>query len=398
MIDWYTDRTRYTRGYECRWKRLLGFHAFDTGLVLNRVAVPLLVGRYVHTLLEKMMRTLANPTPPHSGKVDLTLKTVIAEEWKRIADQFDSEISTANYHMDPEEIAFHRDTVPALAHGYARAAVPFVINTFEITHVEQEISYRIPDTNIIWMARPDFIAKERAPAEPNVSPTNPGFPRYSVHDFKTASYWDNSRGPTAWANSIQMMANAYVAAKTLDVPISTYYMHMLIKGNTRYPSFLTYAYWRPASPPLFNDQWSPTRQPKMSKVRVAAHRDLEGWIWQQLPSDLLSEKFPLVGPYSVFDYTVESFLRGVVTEEQWWQYYTHDLDWKDWHKLEFQNELDRRFPRTYACYDFSGHRCQFYNLCHKGPAWDAPLHCDSQTAPVYMKREPHHPQEEINVD
>ena len=64
------------------------------------------------------------------------------------------------------------------------------------------------------------------------------------------------------------------------------------------------------------------------------------------------------------------------------------VDWDDWPRAEFQHELDSHFPRTYACHDFTGRKCQFYGICHKNAGWTAPL----QTG-AYVRRQLNHPQE-----
>jgi len=379
----YTDRTRFTRGFECRWKRLLGFHAFGTGITANRVAVPLALGRHVHTVQEEVTKILI-PTPKWSDTVQLTVRKVIQDTCDKLTKEFEEELATQPTPRSDEDRR-QMDLLPALTHGYARAVLPWVLENYEIVASELEISYPVPNTDVIWMARPDLVLRTRV--EPGS--TDESEQPLTIVDYKTASYWNAETGPSQWASSIQMMANAYVTGWTLQRKVDTYYMHMLVKGNKRYPNHLTHAYFRAASPPLFEDKWTTARTAKMSKVRVADYRTIQDWIWNGLKSEEVGEKFPVVGPFTVHQYTVEAFFRGVEQEEMYWHNNLKDLDWTQWHQLSFQNELDRRFPRTFACHDFTGSRCQFYDLCHKQPEWGNPMQSER-----YKIREPHHPQEE----
>lgn len=380
---WYTDRTRYMRGFECRWKRLLGFHAFGTGITGRWLSAPLATGRHTHRVLEKLLRQL-QAGEEHESWMEPTNRALVQvlSDYRDDVDQ--SRGILGDYTLDSQ-----LDMVTGMSHGYARIVLPFVQRHFKILAVEREVNLVLPG-NIIWMARPDFVAEARAGTELHSSSE-----ARSIHDFKSTSYWDEEKGPRQWHNSVQMMANAYATAKDMGVPISQYYMHMMVKGNKKYPNILTHAYYRPGNPPFSTEDWKLkwTREKSYSRVRIADFRNLPDWIWEADGKELAT-KFPVVGPYTVHDYTVQAFFAGVQAEEGWWRDRTAELagvDWQEeWPKDSFQRHLDGTFPRTYACHDFSGHKCQFYDLCHKGDEWQDPL---GGAKPSYVRRVPHHEQE-----
>jgi len=370
---WYTDRSRFMRGFECRWKRLLEYHAFRDGIVGRGLATPLLTGRYVHSALESLLHFVKNnEQAPDIGVVNQLLVKVL----QSYQEQIEKDAAASQ-----DEAATQLDLVVGITHAYARVVVPYLKEHFRIVDIERELSWQLPDSNIIWMARPDFTAEQLLGGE------------LTTHDFKTTSYWNNETGPLQWANSAQMMANAWAVSQTSSRPLGPYYMHMLVKGNAKYPNLLTHAFYRPGNPPLVKEEWQAnyTRQKGFSRVRIAAYRNLPEWIWEA-DTKALGEKLPVVGPYPAHQTTCASFFRGVVVEEKWWQEQTEFLDGVDWNfewpRPEFQKELDEHFPRTYACHDFSGRKCQFYSLCHKQPGWVDPLAVGS-----HLRRTLNHPQE-----
>lgn len=369
MNPWYTDRSRYMRGFECRWKRLLEYHAFGTGIVAKYIIAPLATGRYTHAVLEQLLLKVK------SGEEITDWKEATNEILLKVLANYKEEVSSSLGMVGEEKLDHQLDLVVGMSHGYARSVLPFIQKNFEILEVEKETNFHLSDASIIWMIRPDFVAKEI------------GKDAKAVHDFKTTSYWSEDNGPLQWANSVQMMANAYVSGA------SQYYMHMLVKGNKKYPNVLTHAFYRPGNPPFAEDTWSAnyTRAKLFSRVRVADYRSLPDWIWQA-DAEVVTSKFPLVGPYTVHSYTVQTFFAGVVEEESWWRQKIQGLshvNWEEeWEKLPFQSHLDSLFPRTFQCTDFSGNKCQFYNLCHKtDETWKKPLDND------YARRTPNHPQE-----
>jgi hypothetical protein len=372
---WYTDRSRYMVGFECRWKRFLRFYAFGTGIEANYIVVPLATGRYTHEVLANLLLRVKAGEEPDINTVN--------EELIKVLTAYREEVEKSRGLMGEEKLDHQLDLVTGLCHGYTRTVLPFLNSAFEIVDVEREFNYQIPDTNIIWMVRPDFTAALRG-KDTGAS---------SIHDFKTMSYWNEETGVRQWMNNVQMMANAFVVSNATGKTITSYTIHGMVKGNKKYPNLLTHGFYRPGNPPFQTEKWKDeyTRARMFSRVRVADYRNLPEWIWQ-VDAKRLGEKFPLIGPYTVHDYTASQFFAGVVAEEEYWKGIVKDLgnvDWgTDWKNTTFQHHLDSRMPRTFACHDFSGMKCQFYNICHKvDDGWKAPL------ANGFVRRVPHHTQE-----
>jgi hypothetical protein len=344
--------------------------------------------------LERMLAGVeANGKLPTPEEVQV-YADLATKEYRHLVDQSgfaDLDPSLTTQELVDEQCA----TVEALTHGYARIVLPWLSKEFKVLSVESEEMFNIhgvnvnailPPARIHYMARPDFIAQHCA------TQTN------SIHDFKTASYWSDDDAKT-WKDSLQMMLNAYCASQRLKIPITQYYIHILIKGNRKSPSNLTYPYYRPGIPPLQQEDWIPFHKfqdetgrwrnigKNYQRVKVWEHRSVGDWVWD-MPEEACARNFVIAGPFNVSYEKVEQFLRGLPAEERWWMNTLSGIDWSKWADENYQKALDEMVPRTYSCYSY-GTQCQFYNLCFKKLGWQNPLTSD------YQVREPHHTTEVI---
>lgn len=367
----YSDRTRYLTGYDCPWRRLLGFHAFGTGITRRTLSPPLSTGTAVHRGLEGVLARLPSSVsqpPPTPADVDNAAR---AAELAYI----ESFTKSAGWSIDPDphRLKTQLTIVSGLVHGWSRCVLPWLNQAFEVKEIEAECSFEVAP-NLIWMARPDFVAVDRVSG------------LFSIHDFKTTSYWSDSQLPE-WADSIQMMLNAEAVRRSRGWPVESYYIHILIKGSKDHPSRITHPWYRPAIPPYQPESWRSryTRDPAYSRTLVTDVRSIGDWVWEMPEADLV-KSFPVVGPFPVDNRKIAQFLRGLPLNEEDWVMRTVNLDWKRWPMVDFQQALDKNFPRTFRCYTY-GERCPFYALCFKHPGWQDPL------SSGYQPRQPHHPQE-----
>jgi hypothetical protein len=307
--------------------------------------------------------------------------------------------------VDPELAADARDIATALPHAYARIGLPWLLSKFDVADVEAEHSYVLkkkivgppdgkgrtqPRHEVQFNSRPDFTAVDKD--------TN----RVTVHDFKTASSFQQKRELLTWADNVQMMINSMQAMHHLDLEYyPAYYVHILLKGNEYAPSPLIHAYWQPEVPAMHPERWEPkywlppleeggkkrSIGRSFTKVRVSDKRDVGEWVWE-MPSHVVADQIIILGPFTVSPLKVHQFVRGLRDVEQSWHARTEDLDWTRWGDAQFHLELDERFPRTFNCYNY-GARCQFYNLCFRNPGWEMP------TKHGFKPRVPHHTTEPL---
>jgi hypothetical protein len=403
--NWYTDRSRFMLGYECPWKRLLRFHAFGTGIELGKPNVNLAIGIHVHKTLEHILETMR----VRGDAIDQ--KYTEHAHQKTLKSDACLPVEELMSLLDGDTLQHAVDISYAIPHAYARIAVPWLKENFEIKYVEPEYIWRhtrkimraVPPTSldvdgqdqvpgrvrdyrrICFNSRPDFVAIDKSTE------------RYTQHDFKTAASFQQDREVMGYADNVQMMLNSMQVKADQNLNyFPDYYVHILLKGNDWSPSPLTTAYRRDAIPPFQTEDWQPkywlpplTPGGKKrsigraySKVRVGDHRPVPDWVWS-MPAQICAEQVIILGPFNVVEEKVVQFMRGLPDAEEYWLQHAEGLDWREWDSLDFQHLLDMRFPRTFNCYSY-GHRCQFYNLCFKGPGWEDPFKIG------YVEREPHH--------
>lgn len=381
-MSWPTDRSRFLEGFLCPWKRLLRFHAFGTGIEKNSTYAPLATGISIHGALERVLKTKATTRE----EVSNLLAEPLADYRKTIAD--------AAFEDPSAELGKQLAIVEALAHAYTRITIPWLFQNFDLVDVEEGQAVELPG-GIIWRSRPDFVTRMKGQQLTPPSgvreddammrtPLNKG--KLAIHDFKSSSYWSDTDADQ-WGDSLQQMLNAYVASMVYGERVDSYYIHILVKGSKKAPSYLTHPSYRPANLPLQTEDILPYYTAKKGYARVFAPEIpllLPDWVWA-MDASYAAKAVPVVGPFPVNYAKVERFLAGLPGNEQSWMDRLAGLDWTQWAVPEFQRKLDELFPRTFNCYEFGGRRCQFYGICHHGPASTDPLGTKE-----YRVRVPHH--------
>jgi len=362
-MSWPTDRSQFLAGFLCPWKRLLQFHAFGKGIEKNALYAPLATGISIHKGLELILK----------GKA--TTQQQAADLLREPLAQYIKEHLDTQFENPQEEIAQQVAIVDALVHAYTRITIPWLHENFDLVDVEQGQAIELPgDQKILWRSRPDFVTRAKLGGG------------LAIHDFKSSSYWSDSDADQ-WADSLQQMLNAYVASQNYGERVESYYIHILVKGSKRSPSYLTHPSYRPANLPIQTEDILPFYCAKKGYSRVFAPNipiSIADWVWNA-PGEHVAKTVPVVGPFPVNYNKVERFLSGLPRNEQSWQERLAGLDWENWKSPAFQQKLDERFPRTFNCYEFGGRRCQFYTICHHGPSWADPI-----GSKEFRVREPHH--------
>jgi hypothetical protein len=365
-----TFRSAYMTGWECEWRRLLGYHAFDTGLSPNTISQPLATGTYIHAALEAMLKGRVQGAIQIQKAIEPSLKA-----YREYAAGTDLPID--------EQIAL----VTGLAHAYGRIVLPWLFDEFEILDVEREDKLILPG-GLEWLSRSDFTTRHKKTGG------------LAVHDFKSSASWSENRDVPEYQDSVQMMMNAESVAQRMGEKVEYYYIHLLLKGNDYAPSPLIHPYYRPANPPIqsadLQAYYKYTNQDGQTKsyqrINVWDVTTVPEWVWSMPAADCAKQTI-VVGPYEVKEQKIDRFVTGAVANERHWQDRLALVsDWENWSKPAFQRKLDELFPRTYKCYTY-GSRCAFYGLCHQHDGWETPL--DELGGGPYSRRVPHHSTEEV---
>lgn len=358
---WPTDRSRFLDGFACPWKRLLRNHAFGKGIERNALYAPLATGISIHSALELILKNNAQT----KEEVETLISQPIAAYVASLLD--------AQFENPQDEIKQQVAIVEALAHAYTRIAVPWIHENFDIVSVEESKAVEL-EGGIIWRSREDFLTRSKQSGA------------LAIHDFKSASYWSDSDADQ-WSDSLQQMLNAYVASQHYGERVDSYFIHVLVKGSKKSPSYLTHPTYRPANLPIIEEDILPYYSAKKGYARVFAPNiplAISDWVWR-MPQEHAAKVVPVVGPFAVNYNKVERFLSGLPGNERHWQERLEGLDWENWASPQFQSKLDARFPRTFNCYEFGGRKCQFYSICHHQPGWEDPI-----GSKQYKVRIPHH--------
>lgn len=391
-----TDRSRYALGLsKCLMARYLKYHSFG-GYGIEKVgtSVPLATGLHVHLALELILRAHKDH-PVTEDEARECVATAISEYKKSVVSRgFSAE---GDNHDQAWLIQEQAALIEGLVWAWYFTMYPLVQERFEIVAVEEEIEIAYGADNILFMSRPDFVARDKKTGE------------LGIHDFKTSAVIDDN-WVQSWKDSVQMAVGTLAAERKYGEKVTHYYIHGLLKGlrkseynrekkayegPRRQASSLVYAYHREANLPLVKEDWSAAWIRTKDYVKTPTWDfpgGTEGWVRSQ-PASELYKHCVLAGPYLRQDYLIQQYLRAIPEHEGFWKSINEEfkLDKEAfqaaWPKTTFQEELDRAIPRSYSCNDFYGSRCEFYDLCFKNPGWQDPYILG------YKDRKPHHTQE-----
>lgn len=432
---WLTDSSRISAGHRCRMSRYLGYSAgpHGTGLTRRSMSTPLVTGVAVHaalqTILEECQRNGSKEIP--SDEFIQLATSVQVEKYKAQVKARGLDVAVGADHAqgsggdrgDSEAANRVREQttlLAALVFGYCRITLPVLLEEFEILKVEQEEDLDLGSRTLL-MSRRDLLLRDRTTGEA------------VMWDFKSSSTINDSY-VEQWKSSPQMMVGARAASYLLGEPVKRFYIDVLMKGSMkpdyneatgaydgprRQQSFLVWPYFKPGSPPLVPDEWQPfwkyacgdaancsknrSGQPHNHTLGKGWERKLhpDPWKWvQSLRKGDLATAYQILGPYPIDDYKIDQYLRGQEQDEEDWirrvgaanaaEDTYSSVAQAGWETQEFQEELDRLFPRSYQCENVYGAPCQFKALCFKtDPGWRDPI-----GSGLYIPRAPHHAQEE----
>lgn len=440
---WLTDRSRVEAGRVCPRRRFLESHAGANGYGWARQAqsMPAVTGTLIHDPIAGILHFLKETDELPSD----------AQIYGRIVAAKDAyaaivEARGLTHTTDPDQLAHHVAEQTTLLEGLVWAWVAAALEEFHrvwrVVEVEEEhvsiigctcgLGDRIGTAEehdargcngIGWMTRGDAVAQHRETGS------------YAYFDVKsTGMNSDNWRA--TWDFRVQVMAGVLGAEDDLGVRIDEVYIVPLYKGRyerewnpdegkasgPKYQnSPLTYAYFRPGSPPLTQDDW----RPKKTYVDDAGKNRRLGkdyqrvgiWamspdVWQAggglspshywtrwiAPTGALKDTVPdVIGPILRSQWKLDQFLVQLQVGETrvrdgiaaLYQLSTqlpvasYDALWAS---PAFQALLDVWFPQSKgeACQNAFGDRCMGVPLCDRHPGWETPEACG------YIARRPHH--------
>lgn len=448
---WLTSRSAFERGTQhCAFNRFLEYHAgpYGHGFQSRALSVPLATGSYLHepltAVLAEAMRL--NNQMPSDEFCRGAIRDAV-DRYYRIIDQrglFQLPDEAAKIAV--EETAVEQATlIEGLFWAWMVYRLPVILAEETIVMVEQEEVYVIGCTcgvgdglaewtdhrakdcaGVGLQTRADFVTRVHLTGN------------YRQREFKTAAT-GRKNWQEMFEHKVQLISSIVGAERKLDAEVTDVVIEGLIKakrdrekdetgmynGPKRQQSFLCYAYYKPANPPLSPDvDW----QAKFRYVDGGGkNRTLQGKgytkvpLWPQ-PADLDADgndlRFPgkpiemtsieywvkilppecfepvvrTVGPIPKQRAMVDAALRSYVAEETLWQdrlwrvyeWATANPDY-GWETPEFQAMLETIIPRSWDCHPFADHPCGFIPICHKHEGWQDPVGSGR-----FVYRAPHH--------
>ena len=261
---------------------------------------------------------------------------------------------------DPGGELFSREQ-SALVNGLLRVFYknmwPNLISQYPtIIAIEQEMLYK-HHGNMVFMCKPDLVLE---------SPEG----ELVYCEWKSSSSkkeeWINQ-----WNTSIQVHATMKAIEETLKKPVLGTIVQGLYKGYYSYGKFSSpiaygYYYQKAANPPFTKGSVMYSSEYKAGYKRTPVW-EMEGgmktWV-ERMSQETTSEQLPqtpLIFPR--WDLS-DAFFRQRTTRESNILNTTH-FDGSD---LSVE-ELDTLYPQSFkACSPGYGHKCNFYTICHGGPA------------------------------
>ncbi len=171
---WTSDRSRYQSGMNCARKRFWGYHfnradrleLGGPGLEPFKRSAPLATGSAIHAGLARLLEGAG-------------LKEAVADALK----SYDQELAGRQLDLQEGEDAVwvareQRMLTMAMVMAYERAALPGLLEEYEVLEVEGEESWRpAPDSWMVFMARLDALLLQKATGD------------FVVQSFKSAASW-----------------------------------------------------------------------------------------------------------------------------------------------------------------------------------------------------------------
>ncbi len=380
----YTSRSQYVDGMDCQTKRYYRYHVNKSGIVGNKLALPLWTGTVVHKGLEILFKEASRLSRmPSRDEIRPFLDEAIGSLVLEASKGFNSEEDDDGNIYIPQDFTLQEQLALAkgLIWGYYRAILPKILEEYEVIRIEEEFPIDIKglDTtgdlvDIHFQTRPDLILRRKADG------------RLFLVDYKTSGWKVSKSTVNEYRVSPQMSSYCLAAERNLGEKISGYFIHSLLKGGRKaftkkgqnptqvrqYSSFC-YAKINPANPPLqeasydLGGYW-------YDKRPVWESYDAEEWVYM-LSEQELYEHFTIIGPYDSSEFLGNQFLKSLEGEELEWD--------RKLQLLASGVDQDKIISRSYKCFDF-GSQCSYYDICFLGSSPDGDK---------WTQRVPHHKSE-----
>ena len=414
---WYTDRSRYKLGTSrCARARYLAYHFGPTGygITAKRESLPLATGISVHQGLQAFTSHLASFD---ALPVRVDVRAVIHDVCQAYVDR----VEARGYRgilggPDTEEtITEQALLISGLLWALYLKFLPWLHRNYQVLSVESERLHPL-DADKALMLRTDLLAKRH------------GGSSLAYFECKTTG-WESDAWAEQWETDPQLALGTLDCQELYGGEVSELFVVGLNKGRRmkerddpegrkKQLSPLCYGYRRPANPPLGHDDWLPayewvnsdgelkraSRAHRRTGIWELEHSDWPTWrayqganpglgaseFWMEmLPASVVDRICFILGPMNRQDVQLQSLLRNIEGEEDRWQRRLWALYESQqhfpWSSPQFQAELDRLIPCSWACRPFGReHQCEFVPICHRYQGWDDPLQNG------YQPRLPHH--------
>ena len=438
-----TDRSRIDTGLDrCQRARLLNYHWGPSGYGITRKAqsIPLATGTLYHEALAHILKYVQHDDalPPGS---------VVRDACRLACAAYDKGVALRGLvdegHRLEEVANEQKALICGFVWSFTLSLLPWLHEQAKIVSVEHDDAKVLACTcglgdligdlddhqqrdceGVGFQFRLDLVTEYRA---------RPGV--LSYWEFKGTSQV-GEMFESKWETSPQFALGAVMEQERLGHPIAEAWVIGLIKGrregdtynpetkrregDQRQQSPLCYGYYKPANPPLeeedfqaeyeYHDEWGKNHRlgKQYQKRGIWTLASTLGYSEQSgegvpggispsefwckwMPADLLAKQIMLIGPLPINQVLSQGVIEELIAEEQRWKNIHWELyqaleasEW-DWTRPTYQSALRRLVPRSWSCRRFGKkHACQYEPICFEHQGWGQPLENG------FIPRRPHH--------
>jgi hypothetical protein len=438
-----TDRSRYETGLDrCERARMLNYHWGPSSYGITRKAqsIPLATGTLYHAGLAHVLQWVKSyeDFPDHDTREPLP-DTVVRDACRIACEGYDRVVALRGLvdegHRLEEVASEQKALIEGFIWAFCLSLLPWLREQYRVISVEHDDAKVLACTCGLG----DLIGTLADHEARDCEGVGFQFRLDLVTEYRSRpgvlAYWEfKGTGQTGemfeskWETAPQFALGAVMEQERLGHPIAEAWVIALIKGrregdtynpetkrregDQRQQSPLCYGYYKPANPPMEQEDWQAEyetkdewgkghRLPKAYQKRgvweLGTSVELgegvtasEAWC-KSMPPELLAKQIMLIGPLQVNPVLVQGVVEELVAEEARWKQTLYELydaleaSGFDWTAEGYQAALRRLVPRSWSCRRYGKrHQCQFVPICFEHEGWGDPL------ANGFIVRRPHH--------
>lgn len=355
------DRSRVVQDWKCPRSRYWGYEFNGRGVRKAATSLELFTGITVHDCLA------AIATQQLEGGVDID--TIASVAFSAMKKQL---LEASEGEVGADEFANEQATLTeGMLRGFYRHVWPRLLAEYPvIKFIEKEVEYKHPNTNLVFMSKPDLILENEQ------------------GDWVYIEYKTTSSKKTDWVNSWETAVQLHSSIKAVEQSLGQAPQAVKIVGMYKgYHSYgkqsspFCYAYMRKGTPPFSEDLVAYEYRAGLKRYPTW---ELEGgvkkWV-EDMPESVLADQFPLTPDIFINEDLVERFFIQRANRESEIAELMEQVNTDP--QSNWEECIDRVFPQRFdQCVPYFGRACEFKKLCHG--------RCDDPLKEGYELRVPHH--------